>query len=52
MRASNREVRPIEEFGIVSYDDVVSLVIFMNPLINQNKIETISTGISFVYEYK
>lgn len=52
IRESNREITPITQFGIVSYDDIISLVIYMNPLLNQEKIENTKTGISFIYQYK
>lgn len=51
IRAANREVTPIQQFGIISYGEVIALIMFMNPLINQEKIENIKTGISFIYEH-
>ncbi len=51
IRAANREVTPIQQFGIISYGEVIALIMFMNPLINQEKIENIKTGISYIYEH-
>jgi Tfp pilus assembly pilus retraction ATPase PilT len=51
IRAANRDIKPIEQFGVLTYDDVISLVLFMNPILTQEKIESISTGVSFVYAY-
>ena len=52
VRTATRDIKPIEQFGILTYDEVISLIIFMNPLLNQDKIEHVGTGISFIYEYK
>ncbi|MBX9809922.1 PilT/PilU family type 4a pilus ATPase [Candidatus Gracilibacteria bacterium] len=52
VRVSNRDVKPIEEFGALTYAQVIDLIIYMNPHIDQEKIEHITTGIAFIYEYK
>lgn len=52
IRESNREITPISQFWIVSYEDIIDLVIYMNPLLNQEKIENTKTGIAFIYQYK
>jgi len=52
IREANREITPITQFGIVSYEDIIALVIYMNPLLTQEKIENTKTGIAFIYQYK
>ncbi len=51
IRSANRDVKPIEQFGILTYDEVISLIIYMNPLLIQDKIEHTGTWVSFIYEY-
>ncbi len=51
IRAANRDIKPIEQFGMLIYNEVIALIIFMNPLLSQEKIEHVGTGISFIYEY-
>jgi twitching motility protein PilT len=51
IRTASRDIKPIEQFGILTYDELISLVIFMNPLLNQEKIEHVGTGISFIYAH-
>lgn len=51
IRVASRDVKPILEFGILSYEEIIDLIIFMNPLINQEKIEGTTTGINFIYEF-
>lgn len=51
IRSANRDIKPIEQFGKLTYQEIVSLIIFMNPLLNQEKIEKVGTGISFIYEH-
>ena len=43
VRVSNRDVKPIEEFGTLTYAQVIDLIIYMNPHIDQEKIEHITT---------
>ena len=51
VRMPSRDVDPTPEFWICTYDDIISIVMFMNPYLDQEKIENITTGIAFVYEY-
>jgi Tfp pilus assembly pilus retraction ATPase PilT len=51
IRAANRDIKPIEQFGKLTYSEMIDLIIFMNPLLNQEKIEHLGTGVSFIYEY-
>ena len=51
IRSPNRDIIPIEQFWKLTYDEFISLVLFMNPLLTQEKIEHLGTGISFIYEY-
>ncbi len=50
-RIPSRDIIPVEEFWILSYTDVIDLILFMNPSIDQEKIESVKTGISFIYAY-
>lgn len=52
VRVANRDVQPVEKFWKVTYGQLIELIIFMNPLLNQEKLETIDTGISFIYEHQ
>lgn len=51
IRAANRDIKPIEQFWKLTYSEMIDLIIFMNPLLNQEKIEHLGTGVSFIYEY-
>ena len=51
IRSPSRDIVPIEQFGILTYDEFISLVIYMNPLLTREKIEQLGTGISFIFEH-
>lgn len=51
IRVTSRDVKPITEFWVISYEDVIGLIIFMNPLLCKEEIEKTTTGINFIYEY-
>ena len=52
VRVVNRNVEAAESFGILSYEDMVHLIWFMNPLITEEKIKTTEKWINFIYEYQ
>ncbi len=52
IRVANRDIQPVKTFGQLSYDDLVQLIIFMNPLLDQGKLESIETGVNFIYEHQ
>lgn len=51
IREANREVTPIQQFWIISYDEIIALIIFMDPLLDREKIENTKVGINFIYEH-
>lgn len=51
IRSASRDIKPIEQFWKLTYQELISLIIFMNPLLDQEKIEKVGTGISFIYEH-
>lgn len=52
VRVANRDVQPVMKFWQLSYDQMIELILFMNPLLSREKIETTETWINFIYEYQ
>jgi twitching motility protein PilT len=52
VRVANRDVQPVTKFGVISYDQLIEIILFMNPLLTREKIETIETGVNFIYEHE
>ena len=50
IRMTNRNVEPVETFGRLTIADIIEIIVFMNPLLDKEKIENITTGINFIYE--
>lgn len=52
IRMANRNVEPTKSFGKLSHEEVIHIILFMNPDLTIEKINTIATGINFIYEYQ
>lgn len=52
VRTASRNVEPAEKFWKLTYDDMLYVIAFMNPLITDDKIKTTEKGINFIYEYQ
>lgn len=50
IRMTNRNVEPVESFGMLTFDDIIEIILFMNPLLDTEKIKTTTTGVTFIYE--
>ena len=50
IRMTDRNVEPVESFGRLSYDDVIEIIHFMNPLFFAENLEKEIRGITFIYE--
>ena len=50
IRMTNRNVEPVASFGKLTIDDIIEIIIFMNPLMDKDKILNTTTGINFIYE--
>lgn len=50
IRMTNRNVEPVTSFGKLNMDDIVEIICFMNPLLDKEKIQWITTGNNFIYE--
>lgn len=50
IRMTNRNVEPVTSFWKLNMDDIVEIICFMNPLLDKEKIQWITTGNNFIYE--
>lgn len=51
VRAINRNVESAEKFWILSLEDILYLIHFMNPSITEETIRTAEKGINFIFEH-
>ncbi len=52
VRVTNRDVQPVEKFGKITYEQLIDLIIFMNPAISREQLDGMDIGINFIYEYQ
>lgn len=50
IRMTNRNVEPVTSFWKLTMDDIMEIIIFMNPQLTREYIQSITTGNNFIYE--
>lgn len=50
IRMTNRNVEPVTSFWKLNIDDIMEIIIFMNPQLTREYIQSITTGNNFIYE--
>lgn len=52
VRVTSRDVQPVQKFGKISHEQLIDLIMFMNPAITREQLDAMDMGINYIYEYQ